>query len=139
MVAHGRTILGLPLLTISHASDAKSHGDLGLVYQRLPAPCMRRVLSFGWFGSCYQCLPHRQSGSGPTARGLYQTLPPRTHRLTIGVDLYKGHRVAHIITHYNGGEPSTPSEVAERSARHRKDFFHQAGRLVKNRAWWQIW
>ena len=48
--------LGLPSLTISHAADAKTLGDFGLVYQSLP--CLR-------------------SGSNPLVCGLYQSLPPR--------------------------------------------------------------
>ena len=103
--------VSLPLLTISHAADAKSIGDLGLVYQRLPDPCMCRVLSLGVFGLVYQLLPVSGSEFGPVARGLYQTLPPRRHRLTIGVGLYKIYKGL-VITHYNTGEPWTHSERA---------------------------
>ena len=70
---------------------------------------MRRVLSFGWFGSCYQHLPHRRSGFEPPVKGLYQSLPPRTRQLTI--DLSVG-EVVWVIRVDNGGGPSTPSEVA---------------------------
>ncbi len=81
--------VSLPLLTGFLASTAHAIGDLGLVYQRLPDPCMCRVLSLGVFGLVYQLLPVSGSEFGPVARGLYQTLPPRRHRLTIGVGLYK--------------------------------------------------
>ena len=59
MVRQTGANVSLPLLTISHASDAKSIGDLGLVYQLLP--CLRSEFE-------------------PATRGLYQTLPPRTRQ-----------------------------------------------------------
>ena len=103
----------------------------GRAYHHLPDPCMRRVLSFGWFGLHYQHLPHRQSGSEPTARGLYQSLPPRTRGLTIDLSVVE---VAHIITHYNDEEPSTPSEVAHTVGKVSKRFFSSGRSACKKQS-----
>ena len=62
MVRQTGANVSLPLLTISRASDAKSIGDFGLVYQHLPA-----------------C----RSEFEPAESMLYQQLPPRTRQLTI--------------------------------------------------------
>ena len=55
MSVHGRTILGLPSLTGFLASDAKTLGGFGLVYQTLPL-----------------C----RSEFDPATGDLYQMLPP---------------------------------------------------------------
>ena len=67
MAHRPRTILGLPLLTIFLAADAKTLGGFGLVYRLLPA-----------------C----RSESEPAMRRLYQLLPPPDRRLTTEPDLH---------------------------------------------------
>ena len=67
----------LPTLTGSRAHAAQTHGDFGLVYQRLPV-----------------C----RSGSEPADNMLYQSLPPRPGQLTI--DLGVGEVFAGVAEWY---------------------------------------
>ena len=75
-------------------------------------PCITGAITWCiWFGGpvTYQLLPSCRSEFEPVVWNLYQTLPPRTRRLTI--DLTVG-EVVWVIIAYNDGEPWTPSEVA---------------------------
>ena len=94
--------LGLPFVTISRAADAKTVGAFGLVYQSLPG---------------------LRSESEPTARDLYQSLPPPDRGLTIDSHIHD--TVAGwcmIITVYN---------VENR--RNHKGWWHGGGRCRKEK------
>ena len=97
--------LSLPLLTGSHAAYAKTLGGFGLVglvitnaYQSAD---LALLLSCEAFTNHY----HRTGGEGGQ-----------------GIDLSVG-EVVWVIIAYNRGGPTEPSEVAERSARCRKENF----------------
>ena len=113
--------LSLPIPTISHAALAKSIGDLGLVYQ---------------------CLPLCRSEFGPVARGLYQTLPPRTRdRVRTHICRVIMERVARVGSSIHSHTQWRTADTLRKGHTvvvgiAKKNLFHQAGRLVKNRAWW---
>ena len=97
--------LGLPFPTKILAHDAKRLGAFGLVGLAITNAYQSRGLSLSQPQEAFTNHYHRTGGEG----GL-------------GIDLSVG-EVVWVIIAYNRGEPTEPSEVAERSARCRKENF----------------
>ena len=97
--------LSLPLLTGSYAAYAKTLGAFGLVGLVITNAYQSADLSLNRPGKAFTNHYHRTGGEGGQ-----------------GTDLSVG-EVVWVIIAYNRGEPTEPSEVAERSARCRKENF----------------
>ena len=111
----------LPILTRILASPAKRDGGFGLVWVTITIAYHVSDLSLGRPRETFTNLYHRGQGLGID--------------LSVGAVRWLGN-VVKVIEGYNGGEPTEPSGLVARSTRHRKDFFHQAGRLINEHAWW---